>query len=223
MKKYIAILLLSFLVIQIFISCQKNCESNLLGSVRFSQTDLNIIPYQGNEQLIYISSSGSQIIFNGGNRVSHYGTDGDQWVEFPGSDDYCPGNFYYTERNGIKFYATVSGSWMGFEMGMTDPFNNPVKKYFGISVTVLDSIYWYFGSSYRFDSLNLYDVKPPYEIICANDSVLIGSKVFYNVYVFQTGSDYHYPTVGNLKTVFYSLSQGIVGFQNENGKTWHLQ
>jgi hypothetical protein len=33
----------------------------------------------------------------------------------------------------------------------------------------------------------------------------------------------HSATVGNLETVFYSITEGIVGFQNEHGKTWYLQ
>ena len=104
MKKNIFILLVLFLAIQILISCQKNCQSNLLGSVRFSQTDLNIIPYKGNEQLTYVASSGNQIIFDGSNRISHYGAEGDEYVEFPESDDYCPGNYYYTETGDLEFH-----------------------------------------------------------------------------------------------------------------------
>ena len=223
MKKTISILLLSILAIQILNSCQKNCQSNLLGSVRFSQTDLNIIPYKGNEQLTYIASSGHKITFNGGNRISHYGSEGDEYVEFPKSDDYCPGNYYYTETNEIDFNGTVSGSWINFDMGMTTPFTSPVKKHIGILITVLDSIYWVFDNTYRFDSLKLYDFSPPYGIIPANESVSIGSKVFYNVYVLQSGMYLHSKTVGNLETVFYSITEGIVGFQNEYGKTWYLQ
>jgi hypothetical protein len=223
MKKNISILLLSFLVTQILISCQKNCQSNLLGSVRFSQTDLNIIPYKGNEQFIYVASSGHQIIFNGANRISHYGAEGDEYVEFPKSDDYCPGNYYYTETNHLGFYGTVSGSWINFDMVMTNPFSNPIKKYLGISITVLDSIYWVFANGYRFDSLKLYNENPPYGVIPVNDSVLIGSKIFYNVRVLVSEENLHSPTVSNLKTVFYSLSEGVLGFQNELGETWCLQ
>jgi len=223
MKKNISILYLSILAIQTLISCQKNCQSNLLGSVRFSQTDLYIIPYKGNEQRIYIASSGHKIIFNGTDRISHYGAEGDEYVEFPKSDDYCPGNYYYTEKNNIDFYGTVSGSWLNFDMGMTTPFTIPVIKYIGISITVLDSIYSVFSNAYRFDSLKLYYYSPPYGIIPVNESVSIGSKVFYNVYVLHSEMYLHSKTVSNLETVYYSITEGIVGFQNEYGKTWYLQ
>ena len=223
MKKNISILLLSFLAIQILISCQKNCQSNLLGSIRFSQTDLNIIPYKGNEKLIYVAYSGHQLVFNSSNRISHFGAEGDEYVEFPKSNDYCPGNYYYTETNDMDFNGTVSGSWLWLDMGMTTPFTSPIIKYIGMSITVLDSIYWVFSNGYSFDSLKLYNYNPPYDIIPVNESVLIGSKVFYKVYVLHSGMNLHNTRVGNLETVFYSITEGIVGFQNEHGKTWYLQ
>ena len=222
MKKNISILLLSFMAIQILISCQKDCQSNLLGSIRFSQTDLNIIPYKGNEKLIYVASPGHQLVFNGSDRISHFGVEGNQYVEFPESNDYCPGNYYYTEKNSIDFYGTVSGSWFWFDMGMSSPFTHPIRKYVGMNITVLDSIYWVFANGYSFDSLKLY-YNPPYGIIPLNDSVLIGSKVFYKVYVLHSGMNLHSARVGNLETVFYSITEGIVGFRNEHGKTWYLQ
>lgn len=223
MKKNILILLLSFLAISTFMSCQKNCQSNLLESIRFSETDLNIIPYKGHEQLIFIASSGRTTVFNSVNRISHIGAGGYEYVEFPGSDDYCPGNYYYTETNNLEFYGTVSGSWLNFELGMTNPFTKPVKKHISISVTVLDSIYWVFGNVYNFDSLKLYNYYPPYDFIPVNESVLIGPKTFYNVYALESGMNLHSRTVSNLKTVFYSVTEGIVGFQNEYGGTWYLQ
>jgi len=198
------------------------CQSNLLGSVRFTQEDLNIIPYKGSEQLVYIASSGNQIIFNGANRISHYGAEGYQYVEFPKSDDYCPGNYYYTETNAMDFHGTTSGSWLNFDMAMTNPFIGPIQKHLGISLTVRDSVNWVFSDIYRFDSLQLFTYDPPYGTIPVNDSVLIGSKIFYKVYVLQSGKKKD-SSVGYLQTVYYSLTEGVLGFRNEPGETWCLQ
>ena len=222
MKKDIAILLLSLLIIQLLTSCQKSCQSVLLASFRFSQEDLDIVPYEGHDTLVFVSSAGHTITFKAYGRIAHFGQQGYEYVEFPRSDDYCPGNYYYTEENRMEFYGSVSGSWLNFYQQMSNPFAPPVIKYLGISMTVRDSIYWSFSSSYRFDSLKLYEDKPPYPIIPVHDNVLIGSQVYHQVYVLPSRYTSHVPT-GNLDTLYYSLTEGVLGFRNEYGVIWQLK
>ena len=58
MKFFILILTFFTILIMAFSSCKKNCESNNLGNVSFTPTDLQIVPYKGTETLIFKDSLG---------------------------------------------------------------------------------------------------------------------------------------------------------------------
>ena len=224
MKKIILLLTLMTFVILIFISCKKCVQKNL-GNVSFTATDLQIVPYKGTETLIFSDSLGDLLTYRGNRHGSNYN---DRWVQCPSGDcpgaggESCSGNYFFTEFYNIQFIQN-SNINMQFNLWMDsgNPFNQNFTKYIGISVNFNDIKTWGFGCSFIFNKLQLYNYsKGGGSIVSLNDSLIIGPKKFYSVYVLKQNTPWE--SFSNLQYVYYSITQGIVGFKEQGGKTWYL-
>jgi hypothetical protein len=213
MKKAVSILVLIIFFISIFNSCKKNCESENLGTFKFTSTDLQIIPYQGTDSLIFSDSLGNSITYNGIGRgsVEDYH---DQYPNLNNDPNFCIGNYFYTENNDVAFGVNGKDYHFGINLSLSmdsgSPFGQNIKKIFGFDISYKDTKDWYFGITLNIDGLRLSGNNISYK-----DSLKIGPNKFFSVYVMTQNND-------NLKTVFYTISQGVVGFRTNNGHTWYL-
>jgi hypothetical protein len=211
MKKIFFLLTLITFYILIFNSCKKNCESENLGTFKFTSTDLQIIPYQGKDSLIFSDSLGNLITYNGIGRgsVEDYH---DQYPNLNNNPNFCIGDYFYTESNEIDLFGKnyPFGITIDLDMDSGSSFGQNIKKFFSLGISYEDIKFWHFGILINFDGLKLIDSN-----ISLKDSLKIGPKTFYSVYVLTQNND-------NLKTVFYTISQGVVGFRTNNGHTSYL-
>jgi len=229
MKKNI--LFLAFLAIALsslffFIQCHKGCESKYLGELKFSPTDLAIVPYNGTEHLIFRDSLGDSICYDSTSiRSSQY-----YYRINDFSNDKCPGNFYncelnYTDFVGYNYFTNISTD-VHF-----NPFSTNMKKYIYISICYLKTQKWYFEGYFNFDNLKLYDITvsdiytsgalaPFASISSFNDSLIVGPRKFYDVYKLK--QIIKPDKIGNIQFVYYTISNGIVGFKTEEGHMWYL-
>ena len=102
----------------------------------------------------------------------------------------------------------------------------PAKGFPNIYFIIFDSYtnnqslkkYWDFDWGYNIDGLKLSTSNGGN--LSFKDSIIVGPKKFYSVYVLEqisTSSSY-----ANLQYVYYSFKEGVVGFKEQGGKTWYL-
>lgn len=197
--------------------CHKDCVSEKLGEIRFTQNELNIVPYDGTETLVFKDSINDSIIYIGTGRNSKYTFDVRH--EFP--DNYeCPGNYYNTEINYTKFEGT-NNSKILIDLYMDSPFLGNLKKYIYIRISYNNIDTWYFDGEMIFDATNVQNASPSNACVLAfNDSLIIGSNTFFNVYTLM---QIILPNnLKNLQVIYYTFSNGIVGFKTEEGHLWYL-
>ena len=224
MKKLLPLIALFSVYILIFNSCKK-CVQNNLGTVTFTQTELQIVPYTGTETLMFLDSLGDSLTFKGNGRRDY----GFQWFQCPqgdcpgaGGEDDCRGNYYFTEENITAFYSNKSYIYrviqLYFSMDQGTTFHQNIKKNFSIEVGFYDKKYWDFDWGYNIDGLKLSTSNGGN--LSFKDSIIVGPKKFYSVYVLEqisTSSSY-----ANLQYVYYTFKEGVVGFKEQGGKTWYL-
>jgi hypothetical protein len=221
MKKYFVFITLVLICSLAFIQCQKKCDSKKLGDIRFTQTDLNIVPYVGTENLIFKDSIGDSISEHpevAAGRISHYDN---HYYEHYFSQDQCPPNYYDVEQNYTHFEGEDYNTSIWTDLYFENPFVTPIKKYIVINVAYEDSQRWYFTSNFYFDSFTLYDRSySAANIVAFNDSIKIGPKLFFKVYTLRQNVDPH--GLKNLQIVYYSINRGVVGFKTDHGHLWYL-
>jgi len=221
MKK-LALLLFLLLCLFVFIQCKKECQSKKVGDIRFTQTDLSIVPFNGNENIVFIDSISDSISYKGTIRKSDYNFYKiyENHVE---SEEDCPGDWYNIENNYTRFAGEINDFDMWFDLNIGgDAFFGSIKKFIFVRVHFIkDYQEWYFGCRYAFDDLKLYDLSPTDNILLTyNDSLNIGPEKFYNVYTFNQIDKPS--SKENLQFVYYTVSEGVIGFKTDSGHLWYL-
>lgn len=222
MKKNI--LFLAFLAITLssifFIQCHKGCESKNLGELKFSPTDLAIVPYNGTEHLIFRDSLGDSICYDStGIRSTQ-----ERWPIYETGDPECPGDNYYCDVNYTHFNTHLEGnihqSMIWFDLEFI-PFSANMKKNIYFHVFYQKTKTWFFSGDFNFENLALYNTSQSDAIVFSiNDSLMIGPRKFYNVYILEQIKKPD--KAENLKYLYYTISNGIVGFKTEEGHLWYL-
>ena len=104
MKKLVSLIALISVFVLMFNSCLKDdtvCVQTNMGNVYLSSTDKQIIPYKGNEKLVFSDSLGDTLLFTGGSRSSSMS---EGWCDTRGtSGETCFQEYYFAEANGESF------------------------------------------------------------------------------------------------------------------------
>jgi hypothetical protein len=222
MKKIIWLLVFVILSCPIFIQCHKNeCKSEYLGDVRFTETDLKINPYKGTERLVFKDSIGDSICYDSGVRYSNYNLPIYEYFDL-NNPEACRGDYYELERNYAQFNEVESTGFIKIVLNFDNPFIYHEKS-INLQIDFGHNPSWYFNCEFDFDSLEIFESARHYptgSILSYNDSIIIGPITCYSVYVLMQNSE---PVnVENLKTVYYSINNGIVGFKTVQGHLWFL-
>ena len=228
MKKVLSLIILMSVYVLMFDSCNKGCVSKNLGTINFTPTDLQIVPYNGTETLTFNDSLGNSIIFTGKGRISSNPNDDNKHSECPdgdcGGNDICFGNYYYTQTNSIQFQGQNSDFQINILLDMAEgSFHKDISKCFSITVKFKDGAnIWLFSCpslySYSFDAMKISSLVKGYNSLSYTHTLVIGPKTFNSVYVLgQIGIAYN-----NLEYVYYTINEGIVGFRTVTGKRWYL-
>ena len=199
-------------------ACKDKCESNDLGTVKFTDEDLKIVPYKGTETLTFKDSLGNSLTYGGGGRLSEF------FINHENPSDYeCPGNYFYSENNTLKF---IQGSYVNIQiilsMDKGSLFFKNINKYISFLIEYQEgSIHWvFYNRVFNFDALKINNSLDTTVHILHKDSLLIGPKKFLSVY--QLNQKNAPSGAKNLQYVYYTIKEGIVGFKTEDKHSWYL-
>ena len=220
MKKVIFFTLLLVLPL-IFYQCQKKCNSEKLGEIRFTETDHKIVPYDGLENLIFKDSIGDSFTMHPEVSTGRIYSYDNKYYEHYFSQEKCPPNYYCVEQNYTHFVGKDYKTSIWTDIYFDNPFADSLKKYLVINVALEESQSWYFTSTFFFKSSELFDRSPlESKIVDYNDSLKIGPKWFLKVYTLKQIQDPY--GLKNLQFVYYSLNDGVVGFKTAEGHLYYL-
>lgn len=219
MKTFILFFLSGTVCIFLFTGCYKyQCKGKQYPSVSFSQDDLKINPYSGEETLNFIDSiNDSIIIFTGKGRSTsqlfNYSND-------PDGDDVenhdCFGDTYYSDYNMTKFGS--SSGWFEIDLSFSNELRTgSLEKLISISIYNTTNPWVYYDNDifcFKTDSIFNYSYSYPVDkVVELINSLKLGNMSYNNVYKLSCRS-------GNL---YYSIEDGLVGFQTNNSTLFFLQ
>jgi len=221
MKKYI----LTVLIIPFFATCNHNPQE--IGHYSLSKNELNLIPYSGNDTLIFQDSLHNKIVFMGSERITSTNLYRD-----PPNVEY-PKSYYTDEKNLTPFTSNIMCDSVTYKkpfiitcVNAKVDFKNPNKKsptekYIQFSLPDFShncSCNTYFHLKIINEKIFLNDSKDKYF-----EKKIIGGKIFSKVFelngsnhdIDDLDSNYVYP-----KTMCYSQTKGIISFKMSNGQNF---
>jgi len=225
MRTVFCIFLLSVFMV-LLIACKKTNEetSNEIkkGSLFFTNSELNIVPYPTGDTMIFKSVSEDPVVFYYQGRSSQIY----QYYEYSEAPVGSRGGFYDYESNSTGFNNSTSCLASIFLF-----YTNPFQYYGGLKIlnfalSLDTTMQCGFIGDYRFASdtiMNYHDSASPSlgYVKGFHQKILIGEREFSGVYELVGVSSEHFCSE-YLLTLFYSFNEGIVGFQTNTGKTWYL-
>ncbi len=228
MKKIILTITLAGLSILMFLSCHKDkCDSDYLGQVAFTEEDLKIVPYNGTETLVFTDSLGNTMSFIGQGRFSRLFDNKHFQYYDPGYDpDFCVGDYFDTETNYTRLSGDIIKDFyirINLSMNSGHPFHQNIEKIIVFTVAYLyESKKYFFSTSFYFNvpilTNPLFDNESS---IIYKDSLMLDKKYYSSVYVLEQLQDPY--GLKNLKYLYYTIKEGIVGFKTKEGHLWYLK
>jgi hypothetical protein len=191
------------------ISCT-DCKSISYPSLTFNPSDLNLIPYQGDEQLLFTDSLNDSIPYRGDGRYLHQ-----EHIYLPNK---CTndGIDYFSQTAGCSFSDTSKRSYIDLYLGLYyDNDFKSVKKRFRIYLRVpFDKNIKGFTEIYDFTG----DSILPATYVSFAKNLQIASLTFTSVYILQSSiskveDEY-------ILFVYYTISEGIVAFETNKKHLW---
>ena len=149
MKRKILFPIITIISLLIFIQCKK-CHNKFLGNIDFTQTDLNIVPYNGTENIIFKDSIGDSLYFHSGFRqVGAY-----QKVPIHSYEqDQCEPDFYYYANNYTYFKEGNNDFGLDLELSFM---NYGSIKSFHLQIHYADSQNWFYDGNFTFANLHIF-------------------------------------------------------------------
>jgi hypothetical protein len=202
-----------------FIQCGKNSSDNkeIIGYFHLSDEELNICPYTGTESLIFKDSTGDTIVYNNG----HRSISKEMNCDHSPSPDLPTSECYYFDHTYIQYFDE------GILIDLYPEYNFTSKqliKRFKLLVSVNPNIGALYGicdfDSGKFIPSNNYGGLN----VDFFDSINISMRKYDSVYRFTGG--YGHCCVAKADTVdcvYYTIKEGIVGFQTQKGKFYYLK
>ena len=191
-----------------------------------TQSDLSMIPYSGDETLIFKSPTEPSITYYGEKRPT------ETRIVCENPEDYfytgCKGNYYYTNGRVVFFNASPGFDSFIINMLYTNLFDSGfTKKIMQIGLEINDDSIRPFGGEYVFSIDTLYNgikkTGTATTIKEFHETIQFGQNLFNNVY--ELNGDYETLTSQPdwISSVFFNFSNGIVAFRTNKGKFWYLE
>ena len=197
------------------------CDSHMIEDLHFSTNDLTINPYSKNDQLFFRDQTGNTFTITILSRNRNVG----QIYPYHDYSDpnKCKGNYFNSERDETS--TTSTGPWyFTLTLSFDYSFNNPV---YDKSITIAvnhPAAYNVTSISYslaHFNGDTIYGNYPSIDtVFIYHNSITLGPKSYYNVYEFIS----HYSNHNDewATNLYYTIKEGIVGFNTNLGKKWYL-
>jgi hypothetical protein len=209
----------------VFTQCRKSNDEILIkegvkkGEVTLTNAELNIVPYQLNDSVVFRDSIGNSHTFKVSYRETHF----NRTFKDGGTDNTTD---YYEIENLSVWLSDNNGYYIRLELTAPLPqycSNQWINKnYFVICFEpayAMDSTFFRSTFPNYVDTTDFYytlnGVSIPY-----HSSITIFNKTFSSVYELISYNDN--ASENYIQRVYYTTSQGIVGYQTKGGKDWCL-
>lgn len=203
--KNLTFILLAFLVA----SC---CKSDLIDTIRFSESDLLVNPYTGNETLRFIDDSSNIVTYDNGNRKIRL-------EEFPECDGGCC-DYYLVESFDNTYFESAY-----LQSNLQIIISNTFDRFNGIQGIPNIFLAWVYYDNYPNPTYTNYPGLPVNKMEetavdkdIFKDSLMLRDITYHKVFTFPgTCSD-----TGRLypDTLFYTETDGVVGLKFSDGNLW---
>ena len=199
------------------------CIHNERAKLTFTQGDRSIIPYTGNETLIFKDTIGDSIVFEKGTKKISSNVEYQYTLDEAQEHNNCTGDYITTEQDLTGFSASDGKSYLQFFFTNSYTFDYPESiKYFQLSFDA-DTVEMSFSASYKFsnDTLFPYPYKNHDSIVNFHNQLTIGGKTFSNVY--ELYAKFIPPHVAEWYIrAYYSTIDGMVGLRTNKGRLLYL-
>jgi hypothetical protein len=220
------ILILITILLVTLIGCHKKyeCNQHFLADLSFTDEELAINPYSGNEVLKYTSEDGALIEFPVGSRTIKRSTTYEIDFETARIDfDGCQGDFYYSEGDLLYKYDTIKKTFFTIMLVFLYQIEHPTnEKGIDIFFTFYDNNHLNFDGHYNFNTDTIYNrIGSRDSVINYHSQFILGGNTFFKVYEL---SGHHLDTKDTawISTIYYSVTDGLLGFKSSYGKQWIL-
>jgi hypothetical protein len=217
-KMKIAINLVVISIIGVVLLCRcERCVMEELPSQNFTDEELQMVPYlKGDTLLFWCEETNKTSKYRVIDKISAYekfsrGNPHDKY------SSYCTGDWYYSQYMNTSFDIQNCG----IELNISNSFEaHNISKNLSIYFSIPnDTLMLRFSGIYK---IGPDTIMTGTNIVSSyHDSLTLNGIRFTNVYellgmVWSTQQDY-------LKTAFYTLDQGLVGFSTNTGNIWSLK
>ena len=225
MKSFTLSLFIPVLLLAFCPGCMKTkCNQREIAHLTFTEEDLSINPYNGNEVLYFKSTDRESVVFSNGSRITktyqEFKYDVEDAKEY---HDGCRGDFFSKEYDYTDFRAQNDSNRMSVTLSNTYSFYQPQSvNYINLFFETSSLKGWGFSVSFEFRNDSLVDSEYMVDTIVAyHDQVTIGPKSYTGVIEIFA----HQPLSACTEwfsTGYYSIKEGFVGFRTNTGITWYL-
>jgi|WetSurMetagenome_2_1015567.scaffolds.fasta_scaffold239593_1 hypothetical protein len=220
----------SLLLLLAVTGCNKHCEQNQVINLRFTDNELKINPYSGEETLIFKTTDEDSIAFYSGIRmVDTYRSYTYDYETAKIYHDGCQGDFFQAESNNLIKEDSINPNYLSITLRFCYELKKPnSEKEFGLFFYIKAPQLLCFNAIYNFQEDTLiqyrpYSVNYPRRdsIVSYNPVITIGQKEFYNVYELYSRNPDPRDTAW-ISIAYYNFVDGLVGFKSSYGQTWYL-
>jgi hypothetical protein len=217
-------LLIFICCISFFSNCNKTkCNQQEISHLTFTEGDRTIIPYSGNETLIYKNTDGDSVIFS--NCLNNVGLKKEYALTAYEAQDFngCRGNYLTSEYINMGFNSQNNLGGLNIILTNKATYYNPAS---------IKNIYIYFcprfGSEvgftadFQFSNDTLINYADKFDSIVAYyNSITLGSRTFNKVYELYSHNSIP-PQEEWGEIGYYSIVEGMVGIRSNYNKIWYL-
>jgi hypothetical protein len=223
-----AIILLILIINVQFTGCKK-CVQNQRADLQFTQDELKIDPYTGNEILTFIGSSGDTVLIHNGSRfTSHIRVYQYDFETAKLDHDGCQGDYFEVDNHQMMMYDDTLKTFLYIFLNFKYSWTNPSDEmFFELLFGQSKDLFIFFDGRFKFNVDTLLNIQTNNQYY--KDSIIAfhpiwesGSNIFYNVYeLYGHQPDTRYTPW--ISIAYYSIKEGLLGFKTTNGATWHIQ
>ncbi len=190
------------------------CKQDLIDTIRFSESDLLVNPYTGNETLKFVDDSSNIVTYDNGSRSIFM-------EEFPECDGGCCD--YYLVESSDNTYFESAYLLSNLQITITNQFD----RFNGIQNPPIISFAWVYYENHPNPTYTNYASLP----VDRMEEVAISQQIFKDSLMLHDITYYQVFTLPGIcssperlyaDTLFYTKTDGVIGLKFTDGNLWSL-
>ena len=190
------------------------CKTKQIGTIQFSESDLSVNPYVGDETLQFIDDSSNMVTYNNGSRSIFM-------QEFPECDGGCCD--YYLVESSDNTYFESAYLLSNLQITITNQFD----RFNGIQNPPIISFAWVYYENYENPTYTNYATLP----VDGMEEVAIDQQIFKDSLMLRDNTYYEVFTLPGMcssperlyaDTLYYTKIEGIIGLKFTDGNLWTI-